>query len=204
MSESKFTRCEDPAALNRCQGIYKDGQCPYESNEGSQYCAMHGGNQAQNKDDKIKLRNLRLTRARWTARARELADSEGIKSLRDEIAILRLMLEEKLESCRGEADLMLASPVISEWIMKIEKLVTSAHRLESNLGELLDKAAVVQLTGELVAIIGEGLDSIVEQLINDLGSEYEEKIRNAVTEEVVDKICEKITQTTVEAGRNHG
>ena len=202
MGENKFIECaeNDP---DRCQGVTGSGQCQYKSMDRSTFCPRHGGNRAGDEADRVELRNLRLSRARWMTRAKELADSEGITSLRDEIAICRLMLEEKLESCQGPADLMLASPMIQELLMKIEKLVTSAHRLESSLGQLLDKAAVVQLTGELISIISEGLDGIMDELIKNLGEQHEDAIRNAITEKVVDQLCEKITQTTVEAGRNN-
>jgi len=201
MSENKFERCKDDDDPDRCQGVTGKGQCIYKAMEKSTFCPMHGGNRAGNEADRIELRNIRLSRAKWMTRAKELADSEGITSLRDEIAICRLMLEEKLEGCKGPADLMLASPMISEWVMKIEKLVCSAHRLESSLGQLLDKAAVVQLTGELIAVISDGLDGVMDKLIEELGPEHEDTIRNAITEDVVDQICEKVTQTTVEAGR---
>jgi hypothetical protein len=201
MSENKFIRCKDDDDPDRCQGVTGKGQCIYMSQDQSNFCPMHGGNRAGNEADRIELRNLRLSRAKWMTRAKELADSEGITSLRDEIAICRLMLEEKLEGCKGPADLMLASPMISEWVMKIEKLVSSAHRLESSLGQLLDKAAVVQLTGELIAVISDGLDGVMDNLISELGEEHEDTIRNAMTADVVDKICETVTQTTVAAGR---
>jgi len=202
---NKFERCE-PEDPDRCQAVGKSDQCPYKSMDGSKFCPRHGGNKAGNKEEKVQLRNLRITRAyRYAERAKELGDSEHIKSVRDEIAILRLLLEERLEVCHVPADLLLASPVISDLILKIEKLVSSAHRLESNLGELLDKAAVVQLTGELIEIISKGLQELTDNLIDELGNDFKDKIIAAVSDTLVDRICEQITQATVQAGRkDHG
>ncbi len=198
---SKFERCEDEDP-NRCQAVQAAGQCNYLSLEGSKFCARHGGNRAQNSKDQVNLRNLRLTRVHaYTERAKELGESENIKSIRDEIGIARLLLEERLGTCETTADLMLHSPVIGDSLLKIEKLVSSAHRLESNLGELLDKSAVVQLTGELVDIISKSLIELSDTLIDELGDEYKDKITAAISGKIVDNICEQIAQATVQAGR---
>lgn len=198
---NKFERCE-PEDPDRCQAVGKEDQCPYLSLQGSKFCPRHGGNRAHNSQASVNLRNLRLTRVHaYTERAKELGESENIKSIRDEIGIARLLLEERLATCETPTDLMLHSPVINDSLLKIEKLVSSAHRLESNLGELLDKSAVVQLTGELVEIISSALQDLTDTLIDELGNEYKDKITAAISGKIVDKICDQIAQATVQAGR---
>lgn len=155
MIESKFERVEenDP---RRCQSSFSQGQCPYKALDGSSHCAMHGGNRAQETAQKKVIRGYRL--AQWQARANEFTDHDGIKSLREEIGIARIVLEQILLACPDQYTLVLNSGKISDMIMKIEKLVTSCNRLESNLGMLLDKNSALQLASQIVAIITEEIE----------------------------------------------
>ena len=64
-----------------------------------------------------------------------------------------MMLEETLNRCNDEHDLMLRSTSISNLVANIERLVLSAHKLEINLGQLLDRNRALQLADELIQII---------------------------------------------------
>lgn len=101
------------------------------------------------------MRNYRLTK--WQARLSEKADAEGLKSLRDEVGILRICLEERLEQCKEPMDLILHSGPISDMVMKIERVVSSCHKLEGSMGQLLDKQAILQFAQVIIGIIGEEL-----------------------------------------------
>jgi hypothetical protein len=50
---------------------------------------------------------------------------------------------------------MLNSGAIGDMVLKIEKLVSSCHKLEGLMGQLLDKQAILQFAGEVIDIIGE-------------------------------------------------
>jgi len=144
-------RAESPAT--QCQHTLKDRQCPNEVATNSNYCLAHGGNKAEESLEKQKLRNYRLTK--WNARIYRFSESSNIKSLRDEIGIVRMILEEQLETCQSQMDLILSSTRISLLVGQIEKLVSSCHKLETNLGEVLDKTALANFAGQVIRIIGE-------------------------------------------------
>jgi hypothetical protein len=152
MIESKFERVEE-SDPRRCQSSYTNGQCPYKAAEGSSYCPMHGGNRAQEVAQKKIIRGYHL--AQWQTRANEFTDHDGVKSLREEIGIARVVLENVITSCKSQGELLLYSGKISDMLMKIEKLVTSCNKLESNLGMLLDKSSALSLATQIVAIISE-------------------------------------------------
>jgi len=148
--ESKFARCE-PDDPRRCQGVCQSGQCPYLAQEGTQFCAMHGAHSQRGSQERSSLRMYRL--AKWQARVDEFGEHEQVKGLRSEIGILRMVLEELMTSLRDPMELVLYAPRISDIVLKIEKLVTSCHRLETSTGGLLDKSAVIQVAARIVEIV---------------------------------------------------
>lgn len=168
MIESKLERVEE-YSLERCQGVTGIGQCPYKVSEGSKFCAMHGGNMAAEIKAKESLRVYRL--AKWSSRVNEIADHDKIKSLREEIGILRVVLEETINMCNDSAELLLYASRISDTVAKIERLVASCHRLEAATGATLDKQQALQLASVMVEIISryvtdqEAIDSVSNEIV---------------------------------------
>jgi len=170
MIENKFVRwnIDIHSPAERCEGMALDGQCPYRKDTHSDYCPRHGSNMSQNNERTERLRNYRL--AKWKNRVGEFADSPAIKSLRDEIGILRMVLEEMLESCKDSMELILYSQRISDLVMKIEKLVVSCDKLEGRMGMLLDKKTILFLAQRYVEIINEHVTEpdIIDAISNDM------------------------------------
>lgn len=149
--DAKAAEKVEPDSPNRCQAIAKHGQCIMHKAPGSEFCLAHGGNKAEGKRQREGLRNYQLTR--FNARLQQLGDSSEIKSLRDEVAILRMIMEERLNQCRDNMDLIYQSGPIGDLVLKIEKVVVSCHKLELATGSLLDKQAIMQFGSELISII---------------------------------------------------
>jgi len=159
--DSKFTRWNSLVhhPKERCEGTSQQyGQCPFCKTEGSDYCVRHGGHLAEQKKRKENLRNYRLTK--WKARVGEFADSDGLKSLREEVGILRVILEEMLNQCQTATDLLMFSTRAADLVMKIEKLVVSCDKLEGKMGNLLSKESVLQLAMEYVEIINKYVPNV--------------------------------------------
>ena len=143
-----YQKITDPADPKRCQANNAHGQCSFIKIPGSDYCHVHGGSNGMKKKS---LQNYRL--ARWQMRTAELANSEGVKSLRDEIGILRMMLEEKLNQVDNVTELMVVSHVISDLILKIEKVVMTCHKIEKSMGELLDRSDILTIASQIISAI---------------------------------------------------
>ena len=154
MLEAKFKKSE-PFSPTRCQAVVKQGQCPFEVIPGQTRCQMHSAGGLQ---EKAGLTNYRLTI--WQKRLNELSNSDAVKSLRDEIGLLRLTLESVVNNCKDANDLLIYSGKISDLAVKIEKLVVSCHKLELSSGTLLDKQSVLQLASNLVDIITRHITNI--------------------------------------------
>jgi hypothetical protein len=162
MSQHPVSKVQEPDSPNRCQGVSQQGQCWNNVVPGTTFCPLHGGPNQANVNAKKELRNYRLTK--WQDRIGEKANSTGIKDLRDEIGILRIILEERLEHCKSEMDLILHSGPIADLILKIEKVVASCHKLEGSMGQLLDKQAILQFASEIITIVGDTLGDDVTKI----------------------------------------
>jgi len=172
---AEIEKIEYEAQEGRCQAVNSKGQCLNMAYKDSKFCLAHGGNKSAQAQEAKNIRNYQL--AKWNDRLERFGNSDGIKSLRDEIGILRMMMEERLNLCNDAQDLVLQSGPISDLVMKIDKVVTSCHKLEGAMGQLLDKAALVQFAGEVISIIGDVLqgqedktDEIAERILIAMNS----------------------------------
>ena len=173
MEVPKIVSDDDPL---RCQGVTNRGQCTNQRIEGSTFCPSHGGNRAVQEAERQSLRNYRLTK--FNARLQQLGNSPDIKNLRDEIDILRMVLEERLNQCKDSKELIYQSGPISDMVMKIDKVVTSCHKLEGSMGSLLDKSAIIQVGNEVVAIMSEEITD--EDTLSRVGAKIAEAIVKTV------------------------
>ena len=154
--ENTWERVSEADDPRRCQGIGPHGQCMNVAAEGSKMCAAHGGNFAAVAE--VKQKNRMYALGKWQNKVNKFTDSDELKSLREEIGIMRMMIQERLAMCKTEMDLMLFSGPLSDMIMKAEKLVASCNKMETQLGTTLDKNQAVQLGQEMVEIIGRHLE----------------------------------------------
>ncbi len=156
-----YKRVSDPADPERCQANTSQGQCPMRSIPGLQVCRLHCG-QSEAAQKKRSMNQYRL--GRWQARVQELRDSDQVKSLRDEIGITRMLLEERFQKCQDSTSLMLESHNISELVLKIERLVSACHKIEKSMGDLIDKSDIIRLTDQFIAVIEDVLTDQPEKV----------------------------------------
>src|SRR4051812_24949381 len=104
MADNKFKRVE-PDDPSRCQSIGGHGQCPYKAMESSIFCPMHSGSSQQRALETANQKMYRL--AKWRDRMAQFADDDKIKSLREEIGILRIVMEETVNMCQNSNDLLM-------------------------------------------------------------------------------------------------
>ena len=147
-----YERVEDDDA-RRCQAVTGQGQCHLISVSGGDKCICHGGNKQLQSQELTSMRNYHLTK--FQAKLQRHASTPNIKSLRDEVGILRMLMEEKLNRCEDTADLVMASGPIGDLVSKIERTVVSCHKLEDKLGQHLDKAGVLQFAQEVIKAVAD-------------------------------------------------
>ena len=156
------TIATNPADPRRCQAVTAHGQCSHLSVEGGHNCIAHGGIRTIEAQQKEKYNNYLLNT--WQASIDSKKRSPELKSLRDEIAILRMLLEARLNQCTTAPDLMLHSSAISDMAMKIEKTVQSCHKLEQKMGAVLDKQQILDFASQVISIVSLVLDGHPEKI----------------------------------------
>lgn len=184
----------------QCQATIKSGQCYNKQSQESQYCEMHGGNKAAQANEKKRIRLYKLNK--FQTRVDEFAVNPKVKSLREEIGILRMTLEMLVNRCQDESDLIMFMPKISETIMKIEKLVTSAHKLESQMGQLLDKMAALQLSDSIVKIISNNIETYTAQILAKVPGDIREDIEHILSSELPNQIAEDMANSIALIGED--
>jgi hypothetical protein len=180
----KITRPDDP---RRCQAVVPSGQCDNVAVEGGKNCYAHGGYSTVKKQERESIYRFRVQK--YQQRVGEIAKSSNIKCLREEIGVLRMILEEKLNACQNDAELLLNSGDLSDLVVKIDKLVNSCHGLESKLGVMIDKSTLLSLVDQMVAIIGKEIEDpeLVDKIAVQLLTVMEQTEINATNLKPVDK-----------------
>lgn len=156
---------DDP---NRCQAVHASLQCPFKATgtrfqtitngepawawNGPMYCPRHGGTTQKTQES---TQNIRMyLAARWQEKIGQQAYHPKYKSLREEMGILRMTLERRLDACSDDQSLLLYSGQITELVREIGKLAKVAHVIEKDMGHLLDKTQAEAWVQELLGIIG--------------------------------------------------
>lgn len=152
--------------------------CNYKAIEGCQHCAACGGNAELAAKQKRELKNYRLGKMR--ARLEHFTYSDGLKSLREEIGILRVLMEEKLNSLNSPIELIAHTHTISDLALKIEKLVSSCDKLDKSMANYLDKGQLVQLGMEIVSIINKHIEDV--DVIDKISEEFATLIERTLNE----------------------
>ena len=166
-------RMDGPDDPRRCQGVVPSrGQCINKAAENSEYCMAHGGNKGQERAAQESLSNYRL--AKYQARLMRQAESPNIKSLRDEVGILRMLMEETLNRCENDFDLITHSQKIQDLTIKIATVVEKCHRLEGSMGQLLDKKTIIQMANTFINIISE--EDLPEEILDRIAQRVLESV----------------------------
>jgi hypothetical protein len=98
-------RVSDAADPERCRFTHREGQCWSRSVDGSQFCEEHSpGHNAAEHRKKLYL----LAKAQARTRLAQLSEHEEIKSLRAEIALARMLIEERFNAISSDNDLITA------------------------------------------------------------------------------------------------
>lgn len=162
-SPDTIKRVPYPEHPNRCQQAMGSSQCVNLAVEGGTKCIAHGGHKELESQRNTSLRLYRL--GQWQARADEFSSHPNIKSLREEIGILRILLEERFAHCQGDSfNLLLQAGPISDLVLKVERVVTSCHKLEASMGEHIEKSQLLLFASEVVSVIAEVLNDDQEKL----------------------------------------
>jgi len=172
-------RVNDPADPRRCKAACPDGQCQNVAAHGSEFCEHHGGLDHLPVEMK---RGFLLAKAEERNRLVALSDDlEPVKELRDAISLQHMLIEKRYNAIKDDADMIQSCGPLNQMLQTMERLVSSCHRIETNLGELLARNAVLALAKEMVEIVISELEGIedYEAIIDRITERLVETIRKA-------------------------
>ncbi len=176
--DNKFERVTDEFDPLRCQGSTSRGPCPYKASVEGRFCPMHSGGSLAHHARKEAVRNFRLTQ--WQARVNEFADNSAVKSLREEVGIMRLLLENTMNRYKTPDELYAGTGKVSDLITRLEKLVATCHKLELANETLLDRHTVLKIASAMIEIIAEYisdekvLDAIGDKIVTAIVTKHNE------------------------------
>lgn len=159
---------DDPDVCSVCieknQGVY------YKVIPGARACPRHGGNTQLESLRKKAANQYRLQL--WQQRVNEFTESDYAKSLRSEIGILKMTLEQFIVQAETPQQLLIFAPKIADLVTRIEKVVMSCDRLERNMGQSMDRSTAMKLAADIVDLISrhvndaETIDAISSGIID--------------------------------------
>lgn len=151
-----------------CDWVTQTGQCQRPSLPDSRYCERHTPKSGQ-----LRLNQYMLNKKLLGDSPQRHAAADEVKSLKTEIALLRALVERRLNMIETDAELAHALPQLKDTFLAVEKLVTSCHSMETKLGELLNKSALLSLAQKIVHVIDLNLDGIPDrdEIVEKIGNE---------------------------------
>lgn len=149
-------RVTDLADPNRCKGAAPDGQCRNQAEPGCEYCRAHGGS-----DKLAPVRKSQYLLTRHRARVAALADHEDARTLRDEIAMVKELIEEVWNRINDtDASLISGCGELNRLFMTLEKLIKTSETVERNRGLTLSKTTIIVFGQEMVGILKDELQGV--------------------------------------------
>lgn len=187
--EKKFIRVppDDP---NRCQAVHADRQCPFRAVgtynpasqkwDGPQYCMRHGANKLLEASDKQAVRMYQS--AKWQAQIDHMADHPRIKSLAEEVGIIRMTLQAKLNAMTDEKDLLMNASGIVSLTNSVQALIKTWQHVEERSGQVLDRAKMTAFSAYLMEILTRYIDDadVLQMIGEDIGESLESLLRPSV------------------------
>jgi hypothetical protein len=162
-------RVDRPDHPDRCQGIDKStkSQCMNLKESGYEYCPLHNVI-AKHHETKQQLQIYRFKK--FERRLAEIKTANGSRSLDEELALMRMLLEEVVNKCGDSTDLLLYSNRMMELVTKIQGLVLSAQKLASQTGMLVGRAEALVIAGKVVETLSKRItdENLLTLIADDL------------------------------------
>jgi len=160
-------RVTDLADPRRCKAPSLDGQCRNVAEEGSDYCRAHAGIDHM---PAVRMRKYMLANAVEQGMLDRFTEDDNLKSLREEIGLVRMMVQNTLRMASTDMEKIQAYSKVNTLLLTLERLMKTCHTLEKSLGELVGKPALLRLGQALCQAVVERLEGLpnYEDLVDAL------------------------------------
>ena len=165
----------------QCQYVnHVTGQCKREAVPGQANCALHTEKLAGD-PQKFSKRMYMIQNHDRRVRHATFSDHDELRTIREEIAIARTLLEERLNTIKTDADLIAACGPLNTLLLTIERLTTSCLKLDTTTGNLMARPTLLRIASDTVAIILQELKDIPnhEEIVDKISRRMAEIIDSA-------------------------
>lgn len=143
-TESRQIRVTEDSP-DRCRYPVATGQCPYMKVHGD-YCPMHS-RMPKREDKSNLLYQIAIGHDKFANHAKA-------KTLTEEVAILRTVLQMLINTADGNTTQLLAlAPQITPLVANVRDTVNAMERLDRFSGQMLDRTALAQFSDCIINII---------------------------------------------------
>ena len=152
---------DDP---RRCQSVTRDGQCRYLSVDGSEHCAYHNGNTRGGNQLEQKRKDRYLIDQCDMRQAYERHnDDANYLGLKDEIALLTMIFEKRINSIKTDADCVMGVGHIALLTQRLESMKINLIKIQSSMGLVLGKDELRILARNMAEILDEELEGLPDK-----------------------------------------
>ena len=157
---------------NQCEHSGPQGQCHNPSADGSDKCAKHS-------KEADRIRSYRLNgelRERFEHHSAAL-----LETVRDEIVLLRALIEDRLDLATTPAERLVAFQSVRPALVDVVKCVETLTKLEAATSVTLGKEALNELGKEVIKILTEELDGVpnYDRIIDSVAAKMAAAISDA-------------------------
>lgn len=132
-------------------------------------------------DESKRIKGYRLTDPELREKFDHHNDEASLQTVREEIVLLRAMIEQRLNMATNKAEKEAAFQIVTPAIAKVNTLVESLTKLARQTSTMVGKAALHKLGADIVTILTEELDGVPQY------------------DEIIDSVAARITQAVKEA-----
>lgn len=155
MKTIKFNE-EAHCESQRCKATTSRGACQHLAVGDTKRCSHHGANKVIQKNKRESLMNYNLTK--FKIEVDEKTNSTDIKSLKEEVGILRQMFQTIWNTCEDQNALIINNAVLSDLIVKIQKCVAEMTKLDVLNSRMVDKDELAKFGAYVINIVSEHVE----------------------------------------------
>lgn len=163
----------------RCISPSGRGPCPFAKAAGTDYCERHGAGCAAAMAAKRRANKYKIEFAK--RRYEDFMSDDKYLDLQDEIALMRVTLEQVLKKCDSGNAFYRTADRIARLASQIQGLVVACDKLKSKSHTTMSKTEALNFASEIGNIIAEYIedekvmDVIIERMVGLIGDTNEPK-----------------------------
>lgn len=168
-SEPMVSKVADQFDPARCKGPARHGQCWNKAVGSGNYCEFHGGSAILKSDKAKETRQYQIEHAAFRNRHDELVGNSKLLDMAEELGLLKLLIEGKINQCRGDLGaLVMSAGPLGDLITKVERITTAIIKVQKHTNENLGEKQVMELALKTIDVIKRHiLDPAIIELIAD-------------------------------------